>query len=90
MFLKTFFTTFGLIFLAELGDKTQLATMSIASRNKTFLPIFLGATLALIVSSLLAASLGVMINQHIPRYYINIISGVIFIIIGIWILFDIA
>ncbi len=90
MFLKTFLTTFGLIFLAELGDKTQLATMSIASKNEKFLPVILGATLALIVSSLLAVSLGVMINQHIPKYYINIISGIIFIIIGVWILFDIA
>jgi len=90
MFLKTFLTTFGLIFLAELGDKTQLLTMSIASKNKTFLPVLLGAILALIVSSLIAVSLGAIINQHIPKHYINIIPGMIFIIIGVWILFDIA
>ncbi len=59
--LKAIFSTFILVFIAELGDKTQLATMLISAKSKSIIPVFIGASLALICSSALWAYLQVHI-----------------------------
>lgn len=80
---KTLISTFGLVFLAELGDKTQLATMLMAAHNESVLGVFLGATSALIVASLISVVFGSVISQHIPTNYIHYGAGTAFIIIGV-------
>ena len=84
---KTLFTAFLLIFLAELGDKTQLSTMLLASKSDSIWLVFVGASLALILSSLLGVALGSVINKYIPQMYIQIGSGVAFLIVGLLLLF---
>jgi putative Ca2+/H+ antiporter (TMEM165/GDT1 family) len=84
---KTLFTAFLLVFLAELGDKTQLSTMLLASRSSSVWLVFIGASLALILSSFLGVILGSIINKHIPEIYIQVGSGVAFLIVGVLLLF---
>ena len=82
---RTFFTVLTTVFLAEIGDKTQLATMLFAAKGETSKwLIFLAASLALI----LAAGLGVLVGGVIERFVspraLKTIAGVGFIAIGIW------
>lgn len=85
MDLKVLFVVFGTVFLAELGDKTQLATVLFASRPEVSLvTVFVGASLALILSSLLAVAAGSVISQYVDPRYLSFIAGAGFIIIGIW------
>ncbi len=79
---KTIFTTFILVFLAELGDKTQLSTMLLASKSKSIWHVFIGSACALILSSLIGVIAGSFINKYIPGFYIQLCSGIAFIIIG--------
>ncbi|MCK4259273.1 MAG: TMEM165/GDT1 family protein [Halanaerobiales bacterium] len=87
MFWKTLLTTFGLIFLAELGDKTQLATMLLVAQDKSVKAVFFGAALALICSTFLGVTLGAVLNKIIPANYIQMAAGIAFIIIGGLLLF---
>lgn len=85
MDLKILFTVFGVIFLAELGDKTQLATLLFAADkevNKWM--VFIGASLALIVASGLGVLAGGLISQNISEKYLHYLAGAGFIAIGIW------
>lgn len=85
MDLKVLFVVFGTVFLAELGDKTQLATVLFASKPEVSLvTVFVGASLALILSSLLAVAAGSVISQYVDPRYLSFIAGTGFIIIGIW------
>jgi putative Ca2+/H+ antiporter (TMEM165/GDT1 family) len=85
MDLKVFFVVFGTVFLAELGDKTQLATVLFASRpSVSLVTVFVGASLALILSSLLAVAAGSVISQYVDPRYLSYVAGAGFIIIGIW------
>lgn len=80
---KTFITTFSLVFLAELGDKTQLSTMLLAAHNESYISVFLGASLALIASTVIGVCLGTFISKSLPMPYIHTGAGIAFIIIGI-------
>jgi len=84
MDLKVMFTTFGMIFLAELGDKTQLATFAFAAENKTRLAVFLGSAGALVLTSLLAVVFGSAVGRLIPPHYIRGGAGTLFVLIGLW------
>ncbi len=87
MDIKVFFTTFGMIFLAELGDKTQLATLSFAAESKSRLAVFLGSAGALVLTSLLAVGLGAGLGRLIPANYIKIGAGALFVLLGLWMIF---
>ena len=80
---KTFITTFILVFLAELGDKTQLSTMLLAAHNESYFSVFLGAALALILNAVIGVYLGSIISKSLPLYYIHLGGGIAFIILGI-------
>jgi putative Ca2+/H+ antiporter (TMEM165/GDT1 family) len=80
-----FFMVFGAVFLAELGDKTQIATFLFASRDgANKLTVFLAAALALVLTSLIAVVLGDYISKLISPELIKIIGGIVFIILGIF------
>jgi putative Ca2+/H+ antiporter (TMEM165/GDT1 family) len=85
MDLKTLFVVFGTVFLAELGDKTQLATVLFASKpSVSLVTVFVGASLALILASLIAVAAGSVISHYVDPRYLSYIAGAGFIIIGIW------
>lgn len=81
--IKSIISAFLLVFLAELGDKTQLSTMLLASKSKSIWFVFIGSAAALVLSSLIGVLAGSVINKHIPAIYIQTCSGVAFIIIGL-------
>lgn len=73
---------FGTLFLAELGDKTQLAVFSLAAGNKRPWPVFIGASAALVVVTFLGAFLGGYITKYIPANILQLIAGLLFVVIG--------
>ena len=82
---KIFTTIFATVFLAEVGDKTQLATMLFASDKEVGkLTVFIAASLALIVATAIGVLAGSMVSQYIDEKYLHYIAGMGFIIIGIW------
>jgi putative Ca2+/H+ antiporter (TMEM165/GDT1 family) len=82
---KLLLTTFGLVFLAELGDKTQLATVCFsADCNDNRLSVFLGSASALVLSSLIAVFLGAAISRLVSPSAIKIGAGVFFVVAGVW------
>ena len=83
---KILMTAFTTIFLAELFDKTELAVFSLASKEKSKLPIFLGAMLAFLVATLLALFLGDMISKMIDPKVMRYVSACVFFVAGILIL----
>ncbi len=85
MDIKVLLTVFTAVFVAELGDKTQLATLLFAAdKEVSKLAVFLGASLALIVTSGLGVLAGGVVSQHISAKYLHYIAGIGFVAIGIW------
>lgn len=87
MLLKTFLTAFGLVFLAELGDKTQLATMLLVSQGKPAKAVFLGAAGALILSSVIGVAAGSWLSRVFPPHVLQTCAGLAFLAIGFLLLF---
>lgn len=82
---KLLFTVFGTIFLAELGDKTQLATLLFASRPESNLvAVFVAASLALVATTAIGVLAGAAISNLIQPKHLNYLAGAGFILIGIW------
>lgn len=85
MDLKAMLAVFTSVFIAELGDKTQLATMLFASdKGMGKLAVFLGASLALVASSGLGVLAGSFISNYVSGKQLNYAAGAAFIGIGIW------
>ena len=83
MELKIFLTVMTTIFIAELGDKTQLATMLFAAdKEVSKLTVFLAASLALILASAIGVLAGSVLSEYINEKYLHYIAGAGFIIIG--------
>ena len=83
MLLTLLFTTFVTVFLAEMGDKTQLTTITLSSTTNKPLAVFIGSSVALILATLLGALAGGSIANLIPAFLLRVISGIVFLIIGI-------
>jgi putative Ca2+/H+ antiporter (TMEM165/GDT1 family) len=79
---KLLATTFGSVFLAELGDKTQLATLCFATGKNTLWPVFMGSSLALVTSSFIACLVGSELTKVLPTRWVHLGAGVVFIVIG--------
>ena len=80
---RVLLTTFGIIFLAEMGDKTQLAAMTMAADTKKPWAVFIGSSLALVAVSALGVVVGSVIGQYVPLEWVKRGAAVAFIIIGI-------
>ena len=83
MLLTLLFTTFITVFLAEMGDKTQLTTITLSSTTNKPLAVFIGSSLALILATLLGALAGNSIASLIPAFILKLLSGIVFLVIGI-------
>ena len=83
MILTLLFTTFVAVFLAEMGDKTQLTTITLSSTTNKPLAVFIGSSLALILATLLGALAGGSIANLIPAFLLKLLSGIVFLVIGI-------
>ena len=82
---KIFLTIFGTVLLAELGDKTQLATMLFAAnKGHSKLTVFIASALALVFASAIAVIVGDCISKYISPKVLSIVAGVGFILVGIW------
>jgi putative Ca2+/H+ antiporter (TMEM165/GDT1 family) len=80
---------FATVFLAELGDKTQLATVLFASgREMPPFTVFLAAAAALVLSTALAVMLGVAAERHLAALPLKLIAGAGFIALGLWTIWD--
>lgn len=86
--MKTFWITLATLFLAELGDKTQLSVITLTAKTKQPWLVFFGASLALVVVTLLGVLVGEALVKVIPIPVIKKISAAAFILIGILIFLD--
>jgi len=79
---RVLLTSFGMIFLAEMGDKTQIAAMTLAGKTKQPLAVFIGAALALACVSALGVTFGALLSQYLPMEWIRRVAAGAFLIIG--------
>jgi putative Ca2+/H+ antiporter (TMEM165/GDT1 family) len=85
---KLFAMVFGTVFIAELGDKTQLATLLYAAdAENPKLTVFVASALALVLTSAIGVLAGAAISQVVPPKLLSTLAGVGFIAIGAWMLF---
>jgi putative Ca2+/H+ antiporter (TMEM165/GDT1 family) len=86
---KVFLTIFGAVFLAELGDKTQLATMLFATdKAVSKYTVFFAASAALIIASALGVLAGALLSEYINERFLHYLAGVGFICIGLLTLYN--
>lgn len=89
MDLKIFLTIFAAVFIAELGDKTQLATMLFAAdKEVSKFTVFLAASAALVVASAIGVLAGSLLSAYISEKLLHYIAGTGFILIGAWTLYQ--
>jgi putative Ca2+/H+ antiporter (TMEM165/GDT1 family) len=82
---RTAAVVFGTVFVAELGDKTQLATLLFAAnRPQGKLLVFLAASAALVVASAIGVLAGSVLTRYVEPRYLTLAAGVGFLIIGLW------
>jgi putative Ca2+/H+ antiporter (TMEM165/GDT1 family) len=85
---KAALVAFCTLFIAELGDKTQLAVFTLAGKGRNPWPVFIGASLALILVTFLGAFFGGFIARYIPGHVLRLAAGLLFVGIGVFILWS--
>lgn len=80
---SAFWTTFSLLVIAEMGDKTQLAAITLAAQTRSPVSVFLGAALGLTLVSLIGVALGTLLGSYLPVKLLHTLAAVAFIIIGV-------
>ena len=83
MILNLLLSTFITVFIAELGDKTQLATLTISGTSNKPLAVFLGSSSALVIASFMGALAGGSISTFVPEIFLKSIASITFLIIGL-------
>lgn len=83
MDLTLFVSTFISIFVAEMGDKTQLATLALAGGGSSRWVVFAASAAALVASSAIAVLAGALVNRYIPPIWLKRAAGAIFIVLGV-------
>jgi putative Ca2+/H+ antiporter (TMEM165/GDT1 family) len=85
MDIRVLLTVFATVFFAELGDKTQLATLLFAAdKEVSKVTVCVGASLALVVTSAIGVLAGGVISQYVSEKYLHYIAGIGFVAIGVW------
>lgn len=80
---KIMWMTFGMVFLAELGDKTQLATFCLSADCDPKFSVFIGSATALVLSALLAVFFGSTLSRYVPQHYIKFGAALFFLLAGV-------
>ena len=88
-FFSIFITTFSTIFIAELGDKTQIATLMLSAESGRPIIVFIGSSLALISSSVVGVLIGKWLSKKISPNRFASITGVLMIIISLYLSYDV-
>ena len=88
-FLSIFITTFTTIFIAELGDKTQIATLMLSAESGKPIIVFLGSSIALISSSVVGVLIGKWLSKKISPKNFAFFTGALMIIISLFLAYDI-
>ena len=86
---SVFFTTFTTIFIAELGDKTQIATLMLSAESGKPIIVFIGSSLALISSSLVGVLIGKWLSNKISPNKFAFFTGLLMLIISVFLAYDI-
>ena len=89
-FSSIFITTFTTIFIAELGDKTQIATLMLSAESGKPIIVFIGSSLALISSSIVGVLIGKWLSKKISASKFALITGVLMIVLGLFLAYDIT
>lgn len=91
MDIKLAVTVFGVVFLAELGDKTQLATILFSAKSpESLITVFVGASLALVLTTAIGVAAGGLVAQYVSPKLLSYAAGAGFVIIGIWTIWQAA
>lgn len=85
-----FGTTLLTFFLAEMGDKTQIATVALAARYNDLVPVVAGTTLGMMVADVPAVFLGDRVAKKVPMRLVHAIAAAIFAVLGVLTLFNIG
>jgi putative Ca2+/H+ antiporter (TMEM165/GDT1 family) len=86
---KVFSATFAAIFLAEFGDKTQLAAITMTGKTGKPLAVFLAASLAMALVTLIGVALGEGVTRLVPAEYLEKAAAALFVLIGVLIWFEV-
>ncbi len=91
MDIKLMSAVFITVFLAELGDKTQLATFLFAAKQPaSLLSVFVAASLALVCATALAVAGGALVSNFVDPKILSLMAGIGFIVIGVWVILQAA
>ncbi len=85
---QVFLLAFSTLFIAEMGDKTQLAVFSLVADSKAPVAVFFGASAALAVVTLIGVLFGGLVTKIIPVHFLKIGSGLLFMGIGFYTLWE--
>ena len=88
-FLSIFLTTFTTIFIAELGDKTQIATLMLSAESGKPIIVFLGSSFALISSSIVGVLIGKWLSKKVSPSKFALSTGILMVIISLFLAYDI-
>ena len=89
-FFSIFITTFTTIFIAELGDKTQIATLMLSAESGQPVIVFIGSSLALISSSIVGVLIGKWLSQKVSPSKFELFTGILMIIISLFLAYDVS
>lgn len=90
MNLKILLASFCLVFLAELGDKTQLTALAFSTSSRSPWSVFVGTSLALICTTALAVVCGELLTRWVPERVLHLVSAVMFVLVGLILLVNLA
>ena len=85
---RTFLAAFSTLFLAEMGDKTQLAVFSLTAQSRAPLAVFLGASAALVTVTLIGVLFGGVVTDLVPPRYLRLGAGILFLVLGLYTIWE--